>query len=58
MSNRLVPGLRGFDVMKTAGPSNFETARSFYLVIRNDMLGLARQAGTEGGKSISVANAF
>jgi len=56
MSNWFAHGLREFDVMKMAGHSNFETTRNFYLVIRNDLLDRARQASTEGMKSISVAN--
>ena len=56
MSNWFVHGLREFDVMKTAGHSNFETTRNFYLVIRDDLLDHARLVSEEGMKGISGTN--
>jgi len=55
LSNWFANGLREFDVMKMAGHSSFETTRSFYLAVREDLLDRTRQASTEALKSISVA---
>jgi integrase len=55
LSNWFANGLREYDVMKMAGHSSFETTRTFYLAIRDDLLERARAASTRALRQISVA---
>jgi integrase len=56
LSNWFANGLTEYDVMKMAGHSCFETTRTFYLAIRDDLLDRARTASIQAFKDLSVAN--
>ena len=56
LSNWFAHGLKEYDVMKMAGHSSFETTRTFYLAIREDLLDKTRVASTKAFEAISVAN--
>ena len=56
LSNWFANGLREYDVMKMAGHSSFETTRTFYLAIRDDLLERTRVASAQALRWISVAN--
>ncbi|MCJ7692339.1 MAG: tyrosine-type recombinase/integrase, partial [Sedimentisphaerales bacterium] len=58
LSNWFAHGLKEYDVMKMAGHSSFETTRTFYLAIREDLLDKNRVASNRAFEAISVANAF
>ena len=47
LSNWFANGLREYDVMKMAGHSSFETTRTFYLAIHDDLLERTRTASTQ-----------
>jgi integrase len=56
LSNWFSLGLREYDVMQMAGHSSFETTRNFYLAVKGDLLGQAREASEQVLSRISVAN--
>lgn len=54
LTNWFTSGLNGFEVMKLAGHSDFETTHQSYVAVADDLLGRARQVAAKTlGKNLA-----